>query len=399
MLHKMKRFCALFLAALLMLTCSGCLLEQNTYQDYTGQTQTPEGPSVSVDGPLTDSDQTQQEEEEEEEEEAPQPTVYTLSFAGDCTLGTDPEVYGATGTFVHTVGENYGYPFEKALPYFENDDFTLINFEGVLAEEGEGKEKEYRFRGPLSYAKILTAGSVEAVNLSNNHTMDFGEAGYKSTKEALNRENVPYVEHTGTILYTTKSGLKIGLYAGQFWVDTDHMEQAITKLREDGAEIVIVSYHGGTEGSYTPTGDQKTYAHKAIDAGADIFYGHHPHVLQPIEEYNGGVIYYSLGNFSFGGNRNPRDKDTAVIQQEVIRELDGTVRLGETKAIPFCLSGEQNYNTYQPTPYEEGSEQYQRALSKLDGTFDGPDLTVSTQTPTNHPPTTENTPEDPAQTA
>ena len=173
-------------------------------------------------------------------------------------------------------------------------------------------------------------------------------------------------------------GLKIGVYAAQFWVDTAHMESAIEKLREDGAEIVIVSYHGGEEGSYTPTGDQKAYAHKAIDAGADIFYGHHPHVLQPIEEYNGGVICYSLGNFSFGGNRNPKDKDTAVIQQEVVRELDGTIRLGETKIIPFCLSGEQNYNTYQPTPYEEGSDQYNRVLSKLDGTFGSP----ATQTPT-----------------
>ena len=390
MLFKMNRICALLLAALLVIGCAGCLRQESAYQDYTGQTETPTGPSISVDGPLDNTDLPEQEEEEEEE---PQPTVYTLSFAGDCTLGTDPEVYGATGTFVHTVGENYGYPFEKALPYFESDDFTLVNFEGVLAEEGAGREKEYRFRGPLSYAKILTAGSVEAVNLSNNHTLDFGEAGYKSTKEALNRENVPYVEHTGTILYTTKSGLKIGLYAAQFWVDTAHMESAIQKLREDGAEIVVVSYHGGEEGSYTPTGDQKAYAHKAIDAGADIFYGHHPHVLQPIEEYNGGVIYYSLGNFSFGGNRNPKDKDTAVIQQEVVRELDGTVHLGQTKIIPFCLSGESSYNTYQPTPYEEGSKQYDRVLSKLDGTFGSPiTQTPTTETTTETLAETEQTP-------
>ena len=112
----------------------------------------------------------------------------------------------------------------------------------------------------------------------------------------------------------------------------------------------------------------------AIDAGANIVWGHHPHVLQPIEEYNGGIIYYSLGNFAFGGNSVPKDHDTAVLQQEIIREPDGSIHLGKLTIIPCSVSSIKERNNFQPTPYEEGSEEYKRVLSKLDGTYGGPNL-------------------------
>ena len=103
--------------------------------------------------------------------------------------------------------------------------------------------------------------------------------------------------------------------------------------------------------------------------------GHHPHVLQPIEEYNGGIIYYSMGNFCFGGHTNPRDKDSVLIQQEVIRTHDGAVSLGELTLIPCSISSSDR-NNYQPTPYEAGSEMYNRVLAKLKGVFDGSNLDV-----------------------
>ena len=161
----------------------------------------------------------------------------------------------------------------------------------------------------------------------------------------------------------------MGVYAEQFSINMGKMKDGVKKLRESGAEIVIVSYHGGTEGSYQVTAQQRDFAHACIDAGADIFYGHHPHVLQEMETYNDGLILYSLGNFSFGGNRNPADKDTVIIQQEIVREIDGTVHLGQTTVIPCCLSSTNEKNTYQPTPYEEGSAAYDRVLKKLSGTF------------------------------
>ena len=337
----------------------------------------------------------------------PQSVTYTLSFAGDCTLGTDHDSYGGSGTFVKVVGNNYSYPFQNALPYFEKDDFTLVNLEGVLCSNRTPANKTFQFRGPVEYAKILTAGSVEAVNLANNHTKDYGNSGYNSTLDALKAEKVTYVEDKGTATFTTESGLKIGLYSGQFEADQADMKKDIKQLRDDGAEIVIASFHWGVEYSYRPNADQKKLAHAAIDAGADIVVGHHPHVLQPVEKYQKGIIYYSLGNFSFGGNKNPPDKDSVVIQQLIIRDADGTVRLGETKLIPFRVSSVTKNNDYKPTPYEVDSTDYKRTMTKLDGTFNGPDLhpdrttkptTQPTTAPTTAPTEPSTTPTEPSTT-
>ena len=103
-----------------------------------------------------------------------------------------------------------------------------------------------------------------------------------------------------------------------------------------------------------------------------MIYGSHPHCLQPIEEYNGGVILYSMGNWSFGGNTNPSDWDTAIVQVTLKRDLDGSVTNDSITVIPCCVSQARESNDYRPTPYEEGSEEYNRAISKLDGSFDGP---------------------------
>lgn len=134
--------------------------------------------------------------------------------------------------------------------------------------------------------------------------------------------------------------------------------------------------HWGIEGSYRVTGGQEQLGRAAIDAGADIVYGSHPHVLQRIDEYNGGYIVNSLGNWSFGGNTAPRDRDTAIVRFSVKRDLDGTVSVEGYEAVPCCLSSTEGINDYRPTPYEEGSEAYERTMSKLDGSFDGPDLVV-----------------------
>ena len=111
-------------------------------------------------------------------------------------------------------------------------------------------------------------------------------------------------------------------------------------------------------------------------AGADIVYGTHPHTLQPIEEYKGKYIYYSMGNWSFGGNTAPRDRDTAIAQITVKREADGTVSLETPVLIPCKLSGHDAYNDYQPQPLDPESAEYARAMSKLDGSFTGPDLSI-----------------------
>lgn len=338
--------------------------------------------------------------ETEPVETEPTPTRYVLSFAGDCTLGSEPGQFASPHSFIGTIGTDYDYPFRNVAEYFREDDFTIINLESVLADSGYGASKLFCFRGPTAYTGILTGSSVEAVTLANNHTEDFGKDGYASTTQALTDAGVSYVEADKTRLVTTESGLVIGLYADSFYFKEADIKENVKSLREQGAEIVICAFHWGTEGSYRATADQEKFAHAAIDAGADIVYGHHPHVLQRIEQYGSGVILYSLGNFSFGGNHFPRDMDSAIVQMEVIRELDGTIRLGEMTIIPVSISSMPVQNNFQPTPYDPESPEYNRTLSKLDGTFTGPDLKVDysnlkpTEPPATEPPAGDDTPAD-----
>lgn len=292
---------------------------------------------------------------------------YTLTFAGDCTFGCSPATYYAQMGFVKTVGKDYGYPFRNVLPWFQQDDLTIVNLEGPLTEVGGLVKKEYNFRGPLDFVNILTQNSVEAVTIANNHAFDYSQAGYDSTRKVLEEAGVPYVERDSGTIVELEGGLTVGLYGMVYYryPTAKELKAGFDKLRSEGADLIIFLPHWGVEYIYEPTPLQIQTGHDAIDAGADIVCGSHPHVLQPIEHYGDGIIYYSMGNFSFGGNSDPRDYDTALIQQELTLGSDGTVTLGKTICIPACVSSTTGWNNYQPTPYEEGSEGYARVLEKL----------------------------------
>ncbi len=299
----------------------------------------------------------------------PQPITYTLTFVGDCTLANQ---VGRTGkeTFIATVGDDYAYPFADVQQYFASDDCTFINLENALTNRGTAANKRFVFRGPPEYVNILTQGSVEFANIANNHAKDYGSVGYEDTAEALKGAGIWYGGFSDSTLFTTESGLKIGVYTAMQPDNVGVLQKAIKSLKDQGAEVVIGCFHWGSEYYYRPSANQKKMARAAIDAGADIVYGHHPHVLQPIETYGGGVILYSLGNFSFGGNSNPGDKDTAIIQQQIIRDVDGSISLGELNIIPCHVTGTISVgNDYQPVPMEETFEGYQRVLQKLDGSW------------------------------
>lgn len=364
----MKRLGALALA-LIPLLMAGC---HRAAPVETG----PERLAVFAAAPETT--ETVVETEETEPTEGPvQPEQFLLTFAGDCTLGSNPVNYYADYGFIKTVGEDYGFPFRNVIDYFEEDDFTMVNLEGALCDEGNPVKKRFTFRGPTAYTAILTQNSVEAVTVANNHALDYGEKGYASTLEALDSAGIPYVERDSSRLITTERGLTIGLYGMVYYkLDVEDMVEEIRSLREQGAEVVIVAPHWGVEYTYRPTEEQKQVAHAAIDAGADIVFGTHPHVLQPVEFYGDGVIFYSLGNFSFGGNGAPGDYDTALLHLEILRQNGGGIELGELTRIPACISSVPDRNNFQPTPLEPGSEAYNRVLSKLDGTFEGPNLKI-----------------------
>ncbi len=335
--------------------------------------QPPADPSESSTEPSTEATDPPTEPPTE-----PAQTSFRLTFTGDSTLGCSPDLFLNQYGFLKTVGDDFGFPYRNLAPWFADDDLTLINLEGVFADEGTGAEKLFTFRAPTEYVKVLTEGSVEAVTLANNHSMDFGTAGYDATKQALTGAGVTFVEQDSSVIYTTEGGLVVGLYAAAFTRNDDDMKQEIAALKAQGAQLIVAAIHWGNEGQYRATQQQKDWGHALIDAGVHIVWGHHPHTLQPIEEYNGGIIYYSMGNCSFGGNTWPLDPDTALVQQEVILSSDGTVALGSLTIVPCRVSSvDSGLNNFQPTPYAEGSAEYDRVMNKLNGTYYGPDLTVN----------------------
>lgn len=298
-------------------------------------------------------------------------TRFLLSFAGDCTLGADYTTWGNSGTFPAVVGTNYAYPFSGVQELFGTDDFTFVNLECALTDYNVPAEKEYRFRGLPAYAEILKLGSVEAVTLANNHSLDYGQTGLKDTRKALETWSIAAGGDKETFLYTTERGLRIGVYTA-YHVSKAGIREAVSALQEQGAQVIITAFHMGTEGSYTPTAWQQEICRYAAECGAHIVYNSHPHVLQPMEQWGDSLILYSMGNFSFGGNRNPSDKDTAVIQVAVELEEDGTARLDGTIIHPCSISSQSNRNDYRPTLYQPGSSQAERVESKLNGTYRPP---------------------------
>ncbi|MDO5545408.1 MAG: CapA family protein [Eubacteriales bacterium] len=307
----------------------------------------------------------------------PEEERFLLTFVGDCTLGANPKNTYADVGFPRVVGEDYAYPFRNVVSFFEADDATFVNLEGTLTDVGNPADKTYTFRGSSAYSHILTDNSVEVVTLANNHSFDYGQAGYDSTRTVLEEAGIPYAQRDSGVLIALGCGLKVGLYGMVYYkLDVEDMKAEIASLREQGAELVIVAPHWGVEGSYRPTQLQTDVGHAAVDAGADIVWGSHPHVLQPIEEYGDGIIYYSMGNFCFGGNSKPEDFDTVLLQQEVIRDPEGQITLGSLKIVPCSISSVESVNNYQPTPMDVDSQRYARVLSKLDGSFEGPNLKI-----------------------
>lgn len=135
-------------------------------------------------------------------------------------------------------------------------------------------------------------------------------------------------------------------------------------MRRDGADLIIVVFHWGNERETVPDSNQMTLGHLAVDYGADLVVGHHPHVLQGIEEYRGRYIVYSLANFCFGGNSAPTDMDTMIFQQTFTLRNGEVLCDSNTKIIPCSVSSATGYNNYQPTP-SEGSEA-ERILQKIE---------------------------------
>lgn len=297
----------------------------------------------------------EQQPEENETKAETEPVSITISAAGDCTLGTDEYFDPSTSLNAYYDSNGPAYFFQNVKSIFEADDLTIVNMEGTLTEETTRQDKTYAFKGPAEYTQILTDGDVEAANLANNHSHDYGDKSYTDTIAALDAAGITNFGYDRTAVMDV-NGVKVGLVGTYELAEgmgcEEEMISNIKAVEDQGAQIVIVSFHWGIERENYPTENQVNLAHSAIDNGADLVLGHHPHVLEGIEVYNGKNIVYSLGNFCFGGNSNPSDKDTMIFQQTFTVQDGELVEDNVTNIIPCSISSDSSYNNYQPTPLE-----------------------------------------------
>lgn len=298
----------------------------------------------------------------------PAPEHIVVSFLGDLTLADALAWSGAAGSFDAVVDGDWTYCFQNCADYLATDDLTYANFEGTYGDETAAHmNKEFVFANVPESVQILINGSVEAVNLANNHSFDYWDEGLATTQETLEEAGILWSNQHQTAIYEVR-GIKIGMFGIDMIGNGDTAATAyplIDELREAGCQIIIASCHWGVERYYEPTNDQVYIGHALIDYGVDIVVGAHPHRLEPIEIYNGRYILYSLSNFCFGGNTGLSDPDTCIVRCEfVMDETNSYVEDYNLTVIPYSQTSYAS-NDYCPMPYEWESDEYYRVFERL----------------------------------
>ncbi len=263
--------------------------------------------------------------------------ILMLLLALPTAVAAEPVVINAVGDIMlagsgaplfRRVG--FDYPFKEISPLLLQGDLNIGNLESPITRGGnEFLDKKFRFRTDPGATAALQRAGFNHLTLANNHILDFGTTGLEDTISALDSVGIT---HAGAGLdlararqerIVTVKGARIALlaysltYPAEFYATADRGGTApgyadyyradIARARKS-ADYVIVSFHWGVECADLPRDYQKVAAHRAIDAGADVVLGHHPHVLQGIEYYKGGVVFYSLGNFAFASRSRKADR-------------------------------------------------------------------------------------------
>ena len=284
------------------------------------------------------------------------PKTFTVTLAGDTTLGSTDDLRKRDDCFERVAEEKgYGWFFSGLEALFATDDMTLVNFEGTLTEETSKKEKKFNFKGPAEYTDILTLGSVEAVTVANNHTLDYGNQGRDDTIANLENAGIT-VSGNGQLGVFEKNGVKVGMtgYCFPYKDGKKDISKDVKALREMGCQIVIASFHWGSEYREDFTGEQRSIGRAAIKAGADIVVGHHPHIVQGIESYEDSYILYSVGNLVFGGNVDPDDRD-AYAARVTFTVHEDRADAPEVTIVPLRLTALSDGTDYRPV-IAEGDE-------------------------------------------
>ncbi len=298
------------------------------------------------------------------------PYELNLSFVGDCSIGGLPASRGRPGTYTAVVDEKGpAWPFSLVRYYLDNDDLTFANSEVVFTNATRYQSKRTVLGAPPEYAKVYLHSGIDILNTANNHCMDYYAQGYRDTLQTLDALGIP---HFGTLYPGTKQeqdrletveikGVRIGAVGFSYpqTADLPLIGERIKKLRGAGCDLVIVSLHWGREVSSSPKGWQITMAQRVIELGADVIWGHHPHILQQVMFCQGKPVFFSTGNFTFGAMQDV-DPDTGIFQ------LKYSLRSGKPELVRFSVvpCRTQGKGDFRPMPLTQEKEK-QKMLKKL----------------------------------
>lgn len=284
--------------------------------------------------------------------------LITISAGGDLTFGGDVRERRESlfDRELKRQGGDLSFVARNVREILEKDDMTLVNFETTLTTAPVYKKNNsFVFSAPLEYVEILDHFSIEAVSFENNHAIDHGETGIEETQRVLTQAGIVWSTEAYPAVYETK-GVRIGMLAYQTFNGNyprlmEKVPQDIAMMRQK-SDIVIVSYHWGDELDYMPNSNQQDLGRLTIDSGADLVLGHHSHRINPIEQYNGKYIVYSLANFSFAGNNKPSDMSSFIFQTRFSFK-DGQAAPQGFRIVPMRISSKTDYNDFIPTPYTD----------------------------------------------
>ena len=276
----------------------------------------------------------------------------TITFLGDCTLGGEEKSRNAWTGFLQRVAQNgYDFPMRNLKAITQTDDLTVANLEGVLTDRTLKKvDKTYNFSGPTEMTNVLTAAEIECVTLANNHSHDYGDAGYADTKAALEAAGVAWFGTDGAVIWQNAQGLRIGFTGVNYALYDRHAtdyENQMQSLRDAGCAAVITVMHAGEEYTQTIDRHQKQIVSYAVKAGADLVVGHHPHVVQGFDIVQGMPVAYSLGNCAFGGARYVKEADALVLRAELAFE-QGVLTGMTLRFYPITVTTDDEWNNYSP---------------------------------------------------
>lgn len=281
------------------------------------------------------------------------PAELSLLVSGDVTLGYHYEEYVDEQVKKGRPKDTMlAWGFERVRDRTTRADLFVVNLECPFTERGEKIPKNFNFKARPELVAALAAGGVDVASLANNHLVDYGPEGLFDTLTTLDTHGIAHFGAGRTLsearrpAIVEKKGIKVA-FLGYFFLGDRNIEpkeviatdeqpgvaghfsdpeamgamvEADVRAAKQQADHVIPFFHWGREGKGTPEPYQQQLARRAIDAGASAVLGSHPHVLQGVEVYKGAPIVYSLGNFVFGGNWDPRDKRTALAELRLTKK-------------------------------------------------------------------------------